>query len=215
MSTLCCALLFQQCFKRIVLLFLAKGCLSTRGERILFLDADGATRIADIEKLEKAMDGLTKNDAVGHSFPCLLISVILTIVLVITGHCCWVKGSPAGWGCCTGDALNPGSLKIKCGRLCNQEKNCVLFNFARLCELCFKMKLKTSNPSSVLSSVTSSCMDSTYWYMCCVCGESKTLSVGSRWPLALPPHWSSKTSILNDGSHVCSILFVKNEQHLS
>ena len=77
MSTLCCALLFQQCFKRIVLLFLVKGCLSTRGERILFLDADGATRIADIEKVEKAMDGLTKNDAVhvGHFFPCLLISL--------------------------------------------------------------------------------------------------------------------------------------------
>ena len=38
-----------------------QGCLSARGERILMLDADGATAIADLEQLEKAMDKLTKD----------------------------------------------------------------------------------------------------------------------------------------------------------
>ena len=51
---------------------LTKGCLSTRGERILFLDADGATKIADIERLEKAMDDLT-TDPVGHTSQVLQI----------------------------------------------------------------------------------------------------------------------------------------------
>lgn len=46
---------------------LIQGCLSTRGERILFVDADGATKIADVERLEKALDALT-TDNVSHSY---------------------------------------------------------------------------------------------------------------------------------------------------
>lgn len=38
---------------------LMQGCLSARGERILFLDADGATEIRDMHRLEKALDGVT------------------------------------------------------------------------------------------------------------------------------------------------------------
>ncbi|XP_036913570.1 dolichyl-phosphate beta-glucosyltransferase isoform X2 [Sturnira hondurensis] len=34
------------------------GVFSSRGEKILMADADGATRFADVEKLEKALDGL-------------------------------------------------------------------------------------------------------------------------------------------------------------
>lgn len=40
---------------------LLQGCLSARGERILMVDADGATEITDIENLEKAMDGIAKD----------------------------------------------------------------------------------------------------------------------------------------------------------
>ncbi len=36
-----------------------QGCLSVRGERVLFLDADAATDIKDVARLEKALDALT------------------------------------------------------------------------------------------------------------------------------------------------------------
>lgn len=39
----------------------AQGCLSARGERILFLDADGATEIKDMQRLEKVLDGVTSD----------------------------------------------------------------------------------------------------------------------------------------------------------
>lgn len=38
-----------------------QGSLSARGERILFLDADGATEIKDMIHLEKALDELTSD----------------------------------------------------------------------------------------------------------------------------------------------------------
>ena len=38
-----------------------QGCLSARGERVLFLDADAATEIADVERLEKALDEVASN----------------------------------------------------------------------------------------------------------------------------------------------------------
>lgn len=38
-----------------------QGCLSARGERILFLDADGATEITDMQRLEEALDGVTSD----------------------------------------------------------------------------------------------------------------------------------------------------------
>ena len=38
-----------------------QGTLSARGERILMVDGDGATAIADIEKLEVAMDKMAKD----------------------------------------------------------------------------------------------------------------------------------------------------------
>ncbi|XP_064405059.1 dolichyl-phosphate beta-glucosyltransferase-like [Halichondria panicea] len=45
------------------------GCLSVRGERVLFLDADAATDIKDVARLEKALDALTTD----HSVPALAI----------------------------------------------------------------------------------------------------------------------------------------------
>lgn len=45
------------------------GCLSARGERILMVDADGATEITDIENLEKAMDGIAKD----YSVPAVVV----------------------------------------------------------------------------------------------------------------------------------------------
>lgn len=38
-----------------------QGCLSARGEKILFLDADGATDIKDMQRLEKALDEVTSD----------------------------------------------------------------------------------------------------------------------------------------------------------
>ena len=38
-----------------------QGCLSARGERVLFLDADGATEIKDMQRLEKALDDVTSD----------------------------------------------------------------------------------------------------------------------------------------------------------
>ena len=38
-----------------------QGCLSARGEKILFVDADGATRISDVIKLEQAIDKIAKD----------------------------------------------------------------------------------------------------------------------------------------------------------
>ncbi len=38
-----------------------QGTLSARGERILMVDADGATEIADLVRLEEAMDEITKD----------------------------------------------------------------------------------------------------------------------------------------------------------
>ena len=38
-----------------------QGCLSARGEKILFLDADGATEIKDMQRLEKALDEVTSD----------------------------------------------------------------------------------------------------------------------------------------------------------
>ncbi len=38
-----------------------QGCLSARGEKILFVDADGATRISDMNKLEQAIDKIAKD----------------------------------------------------------------------------------------------------------------------------------------------------------
>ena len=38
-----------------------QGALSCRGERILMVDADGATRISDVEQLEKALSNLAKD----------------------------------------------------------------------------------------------------------------------------------------------------------
>lgn len=45
------------------------GCLSARGERVLFLDADGATEIADMERLEKAIDMIAPD----HTVPVIAI----------------------------------------------------------------------------------------------------------------------------------------------
>lgn len=39
--------------------------LCARGERCLMVDADGATRFADLEKLEEALDKITTRDE-GH-----------------------------------------------------------------------------------------------------------------------------------------------------
>lgn len=40
---------------------LVQGCLSVRGERVLFLDADGATDIKDLARLEKELDSITND----------------------------------------------------------------------------------------------------------------------------------------------------------
>lgn len=38
------------------------GMLSSRGQNLLFADADGATRFSDLTKLENSLNGLTKSD---------------------------------------------------------------------------------------------------------------------------------------------------------
>lgn len=45
------------------------GSLSARGQRILFLDADAATEIADVERLEKALDEVASD----HTVPALAV----------------------------------------------------------------------------------------------------------------------------------------------
>ncbi|KAG8787741.1 dolichyl-phosphate beta-glucosyltransferase [Serendipita sp. 397] len=46
------------------------GCMHSRGERILFVDADGATRFSDLEALWKKMDELEEKEEGG---PCIVI----------------------------------------------------------------------------------------------------------------------------------------------
>ncbi|KAG8835551.1 dolichyl-phosphate beta-glucosyltransferase [Serendipita sp. 399] len=46
------------------------GCMHSRGERILFVDADGATRFSDLEALWKTMDELEEKEEGG---PCIVI----------------------------------------------------------------------------------------------------------------------------------------------
>lgn len=48
-----------ECYPRLPELAPLQGCLSVRGERVLFLDADAATDIKDVARLEKALDALT------------------------------------------------------------------------------------------------------------------------------------------------------------
>ncbi|XP_036994636.2 dolichyl-phosphate beta-glucosyltransferase isoform X1 [Artibeus jamaicensis] len=46
------------------------GVFSSRGEKILMADADGATRFADVEKLEQGLDGLQPWPVEGGAEPC-------------------------------------------------------------------------------------------------------------------------------------------------
>lgn len=53
-----------------------------RGELLLFMDADGATRVSDVEKLEAALATLLNSgDAVS-----MLATVSLAMRLVVAGH---------------------------------------------------------------------------------------------------------------------------------
>jgi dolichyl-phosphate beta-glucosyltransferase len=45
------------------------GCLSCRGERVLMVDADGATKISDVERLEETLSRLAKD----HTVPALVV----------------------------------------------------------------------------------------------------------------------------------------------
>ena len=51
--------------------FIPQGCLSCRGRRVLFLDADGATEITDTSRLENAMDKLAHDHVSLHGH-CLM-----------------------------------------------------------------------------------------------------------------------------------------------
>ena len=60
-----------------------QGSLSARGERILFLDADGATEIADVERLERTLDEISSSH-VSKSKLCRLTYMHSFLSLFIT-----------------------------------------------------------------------------------------------------------------------------------
>lgn len=65
-----------------------QGSLSARGERILFLDADGATEVTDIERLEKALDEVASDHVSSTIQSCVLLVLCLVSPL-----------DPASCGC--------------------------------------------------------------------------------------------------------------------
>ena len=46
----------------------SQGTLSCRGERVLMVDADGATKITDMERLEKALSKLTDDHVSTYTY---------------------------------------------------------------------------------------------------------------------------------------------------
>lgn len=69
-----------------VCVVVVQGSLSARGQRILFLDADGASEIKDMPHLEKALDEISSNHVrYGHVIDYMLChtSIILPFFLII------------------------------------------------------------------------------------------------------------------------------------
>ena len=49
--------------------------MSARGERILFLDADGATEVADMERLEEALDSIASDHVSSLVMSCDCVNI--------------------------------------------------------------------------------------------------------------------------------------------
>ena len=104
MSSICCRLTFADL--RVVQGYAVRtGMMICRGQLVLMMDADGATRVSDVERLEAALERVAvKGQWMRPACTTASLQGLPWCVQLIVTGCIGVLGPPVGKGAGEGDA---------------------------------------------------------------------------------------------------------------